>query len=308
MRTVLAALCLARLAATAPDVHKDAFWGYEFKLDGVRRLLALGDPALLMRGKAGSITIELRVRESAAPRTLAQWIDELTKGWTRKFEQRPDGLAYTVSRAGFVTHVRRVLVVRDLHCFDLQLVSGRPDAAFDAAAAALKVAKRAPGTLMVVRIALDRGRRPDDIDVLIDAGVEYVTGQTYRTVNLALARRVFAQARARLEKEKVKKERRWWVLEYGGLALAELPAEAFSWHRRAEGFAPDGDKRRQSAYNAACSASRAKMLDEAFAALDRAYEGGKPVPDEHVSGDKDLENCRRDERWHTFWSRRVKGR
>ncbi|MHC4958965.1 MAG: hypothetical protein ACYTGN_11380 [Planctomycetota bacterium] len=308
IRTLCAALpLLAGLTAAAPEPVKDAFWGYEYRLEGMRRLLAIGDPALLMRGKAGALALELRVHEAPKKLTPAQWTDALTKGWTRKFERRADGFSYTESRAGFVTHVRRVLLVRDLHCFDLRLASGQSDAAFDAAAAGLKLAKRAPGTLMVMRVARESGRRPGDLDVLIDAGVEYVTGQTYRTVNFALAQRVFAQARARVDKEKAKKDRRWWLFEYAGHAFAEQPAEAFRAHRKAEGFAPDADKRRQSAYNAACAASRAKLLDEAFAALDRAYEGGKPVPDEHVSGDKDLENCRRDERWHAFWRKSVKG-
>ncbi len=63
----------------------------------------------------------------------------------------------------------------------------------------------------------------------------------------------------------------------------------------------------QSAYNLACVCSLAKEIDDAFAALYRAYADGKPVADGHVSQDKDLENCRRDERWHAFWRDKVKG-
>ena len=94
-------------------------------------------------------------------------------------------------------------------------------------------------------------------------------------------------------------------------ALADQPARAIEWHALAEKAAAKlkerpGDHRRTSAYNLACAYAGAKKPDEAFAALYRSYEGGEPVSDANVSGDKRLESLRRDERWHEFWRDCVK--
>jgi len=148
--------------------------------------------------------------------------------------------------------------------------------------------------------------------VLLAAGREYLSGQRYRVRSPALAAKVLALARAAMKPDTFKPLETWTLYEYGGLALAEdQPAQAISWHAQAEKAAsklPEGadEHRRQSAYNLACVCARAKKIDQAFAALYRAYEGGEPVTDAHVSQDKDLKNLRRDERWHAFWRDCVK--
>jgi hypothetical protein len=57
-------------------------------------------------------------------------------------------------------------------------------------------------------------------------------------------------------------------------------------------------------YDLACCYSLMGRLDDAFAALDKAWaraaDWGPPVTDDDLKGDKDLENCRKDPRWAKF--------
>jgi tetratricopeptide (TPR) repeat protein len=63
-------------------------------------------------------------------------------------------------------------------------------------------------------------------------------------------------------------------------------------------------------YDVACACSRLGRIDDAFAALDKAWaraaDWGPPVPDEHLVKDPDLENCRKDPRWAKFMETKPK--
>jgi hypothetical protein len=309
MRPLLLLLLLA-----PKDKLEDAFWGFELALPGLKKVLALGDPALAYRGKSGPLLVSIRVHESEKARAVAQWLEDSRKSERPRARDLVTGANWLVYKqktlAGFDEHHGHAFFVRGAQCFELHVMAELEDAtgAIRGAFRAFTLRAQAPGTLLGYRIARELGRPLDDPEVLLRAGVEYVTGRSYGARNLSLAAKVLAQARAALKPGVYKPQQRWMLFEHGGLALRDKPAEAAEWHALAETAATDDAPRRQSAYNLACASSRAGKLDQAFAALHRAYSGdAKPVTDEHVSRDKDLENCRRDERWHEFWREKVKG-
>jgi len=303
--------------AGAAEKTKDAYWGFELQLDGLRPLLNLAVPGRVYYGRTGKLHVAVMVHEVAARKDAEGWrkerqgavrhkkgISEVTVAGRRLLYKRT-GLA------GFVTRHGHAFFVRGPQCFELHLTADESVTGLRAALDSFKLRGSAPGTLLAYRIGRETGRKAEDPQVLLDAGIEYVSGTTYRMIIPELGAKVLGRARARMNETAYEPERLWLLYEFGGLAHAARPVDAFAWHRLAEGAAkgvPRGAERgRQSAYNAACAASRAGKLDEAFAALYRAFGGGKPVSDGHVSDDKDLENCRRDPRWHAFWREKVKG-
>ena len=307
----------ALLCAQAKDGKQaDAFWGYEITLPGLEEMIGLGELSLVYVGRAGSVVLTVRVHETEQEKPVGQWVAE------RKARDK-DGDAVVShdnwlvfrkkDRVGFVKAHGWAYFVRGAQCFEVH-AEAEGEKATQAAVRAVqsfKLRADAPGTLVAHRIARTKRKPRDDPRVLLAAGFEYLTGPKYRVRSRLLAAKVLAQARARMKKDTFKPLELWSLYEYGGLALADQPARAIEWHALAEKAAAklkerSDDHRRTSAYNLACAHAGAKKPDEAFAALYRSYEGGKPVPDANVSGDKRLENLRRDERWHKFWSDCVK--
>jgi hypothetical protein len=324
MRILLAAAILAGALGAQERENKkdfkleDSFWGVAYTTPGLKKLLALGDPGLIFRGKAGDLAIAIRVYESETEKPVKSWLEEAKRKRFAKGVDLIAGPAWVrykrTSLAGFHEHHQHSFFARGHHCFELHVRADREDAtaSLEAAATGFELAKQAPGTLLVARIARERGRPLDDPGVLLEAGGAYVTGK-YRMTIPALAQRVLKHARKTMKPDSYEPDQLWRLYEFGGLALHDdAPLESMEWHARAEEAADKlqanrAESKRKSAYNLACAASLAKRIDEAFAALYRAYDGGKPVTDSHVSADRDLENLRRDERWHAFWREKVRG-
>jgi hypothetical protein len=316
IRVCVVALLAAGPAAAAEKV-KDEYWGFELQIDGLKPLLNLAAPARVYYGRTRTLHVSVFVHELATARTGEEWRKDREeavrhrKGISDVTADKHRLLYRRKTLAGLVEQHGHGFFSRGLQCLELHVVGGEGATGIRAALDRLRMREKAPGALLVFRVARETGRARDDPQVLLDAGIDYVTGKTFRIVIPEMGARVLALARSRLEEKTYTPERLWLLYEYGGMAHTARPLEAFEWHRLAEEAAKrtsNGPERaRQSAYNAACAASRANRLDDAFAALDRAFSGGKPVSDAHVSDDKDLTNCRKDPRWEAFWRNRVKG-
>ena len=312
---ILLALAAVLLAQDEDGKHTDDYWGFELKLPGLERAFGLGDRSLIYTGyvdRPSRFLIQVRVRETEKPRPVSQWLADL-KAKTKDRAEETSGSHWLVfrrkDRLGFVKSHGYAYFARGVQCFEVHAESdGKP--VFDALKG-FKLKAGAPGTLAAYWLAVGKKMEPDDPRVLLAAGFEYLTGPKYRVRSPSLAAKVLALARAGMKKDTFKPLELWSLYEYGGLALADQPARAIEWHALAEKTAAKlkerpGDHRRTSAYNLACAYAGAKKPDEAFAALYRSYEGGEPVSDANVSGDKRLESLRRDARWHKFWSDCVK--
>jgi hypothetical protein len=347
MRALLASLALASLLLAQEPVRthdgpvfrdgklRDSFWGLTYQAPGLKKSMSFGDFQELFRGKCdGGVKVSIRVHESLEPKAAKAWRDEALAGWKkagRKLTQVERGesgedpdtwiLVTQTGMAGFESRHGHAFHARDFHCFEVHAEveerTDESDAAIRKALAGLELAKEADGTLLVARLARQAGRHLDDPQLLLSAGYEYISGQNFGQTHTALAARVLKRARRIATQETYTPEERWALYEFGGGALLSPPLrkaeEAMEWLRQAEKAAkavPQGTAERaaQSAYNLACACSLAGKLDEGFAALRRAYAEIKPVVDEHVSSDKDLENLRKDERWHAFWKDCVKAK
>jgi len=235
-----------------------------------------------------------------------------------EFDEGDQLLYVEKSASGLQRHHGRAFHARGDHiCFEIQAqVLRKTDssaAALQAALNGMEVQSEAHGTLQVLRSARQLGRGLDDPLVLLQAGQNYAQGKGALPPIPSLAVPVLTHARAVMKEDSFTPTQLWTLHGSGGRALMALkkPKEAIDWYAEAERAArkiPESGEERaaNSAYNLACACSLAEELDRAFSALHRAYERVKPVTDGQVSDDKDLENLRRDPRWHVFWQTKVK--
>ena len=307
-----ALLTLVVLAGTFKDGQfKDDFWGVRYTAPGLERIRAFGELRLLFKGKCErKLRVFLRVHEGPEIRTAKQWSKELAP--KRGGEAR---ILYTEKDlAGFDVRVGRAFTARGYQCFEVEVRGEAGDDAITAALSGLVVAGSARGTLGVWRAAREAGKPVTDPKVLLWAGRKYASTDIVHKAHYPLAVQVLTHAARTMKRGDYTPEEQWQLYETCGNAHVKAgnPADAIRWLKDAVDAGAriekvGAERARGSAYNLACACSLAKRIDEAFAALDRAYQGGKPVTDAHVSGDRDLENCRRDERWHKFWREKVKG-
>lgn len=310
MRALPALLLLAALAAAEEYRFEDSYFGVSYAIPNLQKGLPPSDPAVLFQGRAGEVHVEIRVHESDHEIDLAGWtkriFGEAAEGESRRVEKR------VVLEGAFEEWHAHALFARGLHCFEVHAWSDEREAARRALDGLTVGADEGAG-ILARRIALEKGKSPLDPAVLLEGGLEYVHGLRFRRRNLPVAAGLLARARRLARPDDLTPEQWWTLFENGGLAHAEAPEKAAEWFGLAEKAAAKLEKdaeacSAESAYNLACACSRAKRIDEAFAALHRAYAGAKPVTDAHLSSDPDLENLRRDDRWHAFWKEKVAGR
>lgn len=320
-------LLLPALAAQALDEWSDPYFGITLKVAGIEAAVGRGDIAQVFDGRAaGGVRLTVRMVEEESAVDAVAMRAAVKAAWEkskRKMERVSEGegpqpwiLLHETRLAVFEAKHLYAYFARGMQGFEVHAWlddgEGKGDEALRAAVAGFSMAPGERGALLVRRIALEESKGTDDPKVLLLAGAEYARGAKYRRQNRPLAAKTLALARATMKEESYTPEELWWLFECGG-SVQPTPNEAIEWFARAEQACeriPSENKQKeraaQSGYNLACSCSLAGDLDQAFAALDRAFTHVKPVTDAHVSGDKDLDNCRRDPRWEAFWRKRVK--
>jgi tetratricopeptide (TPR) repeat protein len=214
---------------------------------------------------------------------------------------------YTVKKYGAFEEVHgHALYARGPHRFEVHawVTDRTPDCekAIRAALDALKPGADPGCGLKAPRIAALHGRQPLDPEVLLEAGRLYL-GEGKPALAAPILKR------ARTIGGLKKKEDEATLLLLGGLSLLDTGAfeDAVPWLRDAE-KALEPAKAREAAYHLARAAAAAGMLDDAFAALDRAFAEDLVVPKGRLSKEKELENARKDPRWEGFWRARVEGK
>jgi len=321
MRRMALLLLLAPTWAQGDDgpAFQDAFWNVRYAAPGLRRILGSADPAVLLTGKCdGGLSVTVTVHEAAEALDAEAWRKRFRGQWEKKgrklenVHETAGRIDFEEPRLGvFHAHHGYRFVPRGPHCFEVHAwIDDRTDGSAAAIAAALQGLEAGPDPgcgLVAARHALREGRDPTDPRVLLAAGMEYLGGQRYGQVNPALAAGLLARARATANEETFDPDTQWKLLRYGGEALvaAGRAKEAVEWLQAAE-KAATAEKAAETTYALARACARADRLDEAFAALDRAFAGPVPPADKgRLSKDKDLEPLRRDPRWEDFWKRRV---
>lgn len=318
------ALCILVLAGATFENGKltDPLWNVTYEVPGLSRILSPGNPAVLFTGRCpGGILVELEVLEGERQEDGAAWRKERRAAWAkakRKLEDVREGdtpfawlFATELKYGAFRRHHGYAFVARGYHCFEVHAwVAERTagsEAALRAALEGLAVGKDEGCGLAVREVAMTRGRPDLDPKVLVAAGIEYVHG---RRAHLPLAAAVLRRARRLAKPGELDKEELWRLYRYGGDALLRSGAalDAADWLREAEKAAPKPDDARRDAYDLARACAVAGKLDEAFAALHRAFAEGLVVSKARLSTEKELGSLRKDPRWEDFWMARVAGR
>lgn len=300
----------AALAAEEPYRFEDPFWNLVYAPAGLRKLLTPGEPATIFRGRAaGDVHVELKVHEGAPDaKGIRKEILARAKGeGPREGEEPRPWLLYTVHKYGAFEEVHgHALYPRGPHWFEVHawVTDRTPDCekAIRAALDALKPGDDPGCGIKARQVAALYGRQPLDPEVLLEAGRLYL-GEGKPALAAGVLRR------ARTSGKLGKKEDEAALLLLLGLATLEAgaPADAVAWLAEAE-KAAEGGKARDAAYHLARAAAAAGKLDEAFAALDRAFAEGLVVPKARLSKEKELESARKDPRWEAFWRARVEGK
>ncbi|MHC4548348.1 MAG: hypothetical protein ACYTEZ_06175 [Planctomycetota bacterium] len=328
MRVLVALTLLGRVLVAESVLEQgkvtDAFWNFTYVAPRLSRVLAPGDPAVLFSGRClDTVFVVITVREGAKREDGRAWRKRRKAAWKEK--GRPLGHVtegdtpqpwvlctepkYGVfdQRHGYAFHAR------GYHCFEVHAwvneTTDVSDERIRTALAGLALGEDGGCGLLVRRAALKEGGSELDPKFLLAGGIEYLTG---RVVHPRLAAAVLDRARRRWKPETLPREEEWRLHFSGGEALlaSDAAAEAIAWFERAEAVArklADPERARQSAYNLARACSVAGRLDQAFAALDRAFDGGLVVSKARLSTAKELGNVRKDPRWEKFWVRRIAG-
>lgn len=310
IRAAAALLLLpAALAAEEPYRFEDPFWNLTFAPAGLRKLIAPSDANALFKGRAsGDLYVELKVHEGEKDvAAIRKAITEEAKGeGMREGEEPRPWLFYTVKKYGAFEEVHgHAFYARGPHFFEVHawVTDKTPTAekSIRATLDALTLGEDLGCGIKARQVAALHGRETLDPEVLLEAGKQYLGEE-----KPALAAGLLKRARAVAKPLALKKEDEAALLLYGGVALLEAGAakDAVAWLRDAE-KAAEGEKAREAAYHLARAAAVAEMLDDAFAALDRAFAEGLVVTKARVSREKELENARKDPRWEDFWRKRV---
>jgi hypothetical protein len=301
---------------------RDAFFGVAFKPTGLVKSLELTDVDTLFCGKCGpGVRVRIGVRESGEARDGAAWrkihLDEFAKA-KRKIERvAGEGarLLFSEKRLGvFDTRHGYAFVVRGPVCF---VVHAWVDDAVETTdrdiAAALDAfhADADPGCgLLALRIARQSGKEPDDPAVLLRAGLHYLEGDLMGNRSDVLAAGLLGRARRAAKPDTFEKRDRWLLLRFGGESLLRTGRadEAAAWLADAVAVAAPSDVP-ITHYDLARAEAATGRIDEAFAALDRAFDRAMPVSRGQVSAEPCFEVLRREsDRWEAFWRRRIDAR
>jgi len=306
----------------------DTYWGVTYALPGLEQKKVERQFGKLFEGKAGRVQIEVGVFEyadqfSAKERRDAdkkKWedkrrlMDEYAQGddptpWATFVGEAPSGDKRREAYAWFARGPRAFVV----HASAAMDAEGGAEAV-KAALGGLTVGPETGAAVLVQVVARKNGLPWDDPGAM-DAGAqqylqdEAATGVAPRpAIAEDLARRAIAyQPGSRLENKPAATLQFHVTLSHAQMrqrkfdeALATLTT-CVELAKKTDTSGPSGASVQ---YDLACCFSLMGRLDDAFAALERAWaraaDWGPPATDDDLKGDKDLENCRKDPRWTKF--------
>ncbi len=306
----------------------DTYWGIEFQLPGLEQKKGERSSGRLFEGRVGRVQVEILVWEfpdqlSAKERRDAdkkKWegkhrrMDEFAQGddptpWATFVGEAPSG---DKRRDGWSWSTRgpRSFVV---HAFAAMDAPGGADAV-KSALVGLTVGPETGASVMAQMFAKQRGIPWDDPGAMDQAARQYLAEEKATGVAPlpAIAEDVARRAVAGIPGSRLESKQEA-VLQLNETLATALMArakydEALTTLAKCADVAAKtetpGPSSQRVNYDVACCCSVAGRVDDAFAALGKAWaraaDWGAPATDEDLRTDKDLENCRKDPRWAKF--------
>jgi len=320
-------LCATLLAGEnfANGKLTDHFWNLSFAAPELRPILATGNPAKIFYGSCKEgVYVEITVYEAKKALTGPAWRALRKAAWQKKKRRmseeteggEPRAWAFFIeTKYGVIRqHHGYAFYARGHHCFEVHAwapsKSDTSERAIRTALRGLELGEDPGCGLQALHVAKRASKPPTDPVVLAGAASAYL-GRQFEDPVLAAA--LFRRARKGIKPDTFKPEERWQFFRLGGGALLvtgdlDGAIEWFAVAEKAAGELEEKDPAAECAYELARACSAAGKLDDAFAALERAFADGLVVGKGQLSREKELENARKDPRWEQFWLRHVRNR
>jgi tetratricopeptide (TPR) repeat protein len=306
----------------------DTYWGVTYALPGLEQKKGDRQFGKLFDGKVGRVQIEVGVFEYADRLSAKERRDADKKKWDDKhrvmtdYAQGDDPAPWATfvgeapsgdkRRDGYAWFARgpRAFVV---HAFAALDAEGGAEGV-KAALGGLTVGEETGAAVLAQVAARGRGLPWDDPGAMNDGAQQYMQDESASGVAPRpliaedLVRRAIALLPgSRLDDKPAAALALHVTLSHAQMKLSKFD-DALATLTKCVELATKTDTAGPSGaavqYDFACCYSLMGRLDEAFAALDKAWaraaDWGPPVTDEELKNDKDLENCRKDPRWAKF--------
>ncbi len=306
----------------------DPYWGATYEVAGLEE--KPGKPPLgkLFDGKSGRVQIEIAIFEhpdelgakarrdaekrkwDAKPRAMKDVeAGDDPAPWVTFEEQSPSGGMRKHGYAWFARGCRAFVV----HAHAVADVEGA-SSLIRSALAGLTVGPETGAAIAVETVSREREMPYDDAGVLAAAAEHYLRPDFESVTRPAIAEDLLKRAIANLPGSPIERNALGVMKIYENLVVAEVRLKKYDEAiaagilcvEKAGKTDSPGPDTANANYNLACAYSVAGKLDEAFAALAKAFERFPPVPDDHLAKDTDLDNCRKDPRWAKFIEARPK--
>lgn len=304
----------------------DPYWGLTYTLPGLAEKKTGLATGKFLDASAGRVQVDIGIFEYADELTAKERRDADLKKWEdkkremREPSQGDDPAPWIVfqetSPTGSLRRHGYAWYARGCRLFLVHAhVSAETEGGAEAVKAALGGLSVGPETgAAVLAFAASRERQmpPDDPGVLLQAAQQYLNEHPDKaSARPKIALGLLTQAVENLDGSPLARNPGAVTDLYTQLAIAQMKLEkyddAVATFGKAMEFAEKTERRGPNQamvqYNLACALSLAGRIEEAFAALDKAFPDAQwaPTTMKHAHEDEDLKNLRASPRWKEFW-------
>lgn len=306
------------------ETLSDPYWGATYSTPGLEEKPGPKQPGRLLDAKAGRVQIDIGIWEYADTLSAKERRDAVVKGWDERNRQHKDRVAgddptpwvtyEEASPSGSMRRHGHAWFVRGCRAFVVHAhIAADAEGGADAVRAALFGLVLGPETgaaVAVQAVSMANEMPYDDPGVLAAAAQQYLGATPNSPPRPAIAEGLLRRAVENLPGSPLERSPPGVKDLYEKLTMALILVKKYdeaiaaglkSVELAGKTMSPGPDIA-NARYNLACAYSLAGKLDDAFAQLELAFARFPPVPDDHLTKDEDLANCRADARWAKFMS------
>jgi tetratricopeptide (TPR) repeat protein len=308
----------------------DPYWGVTYDLPEVEEKKGERQAGRLLDGTAGRVQVDIGIWEFADEMSAKDRRDAEKKKWEEKKREMKDAAQgddpapwitfEETSPSGSLRRHGYSWTVRGCRAFVVHAhVAADAEGGAEGVKAALTGLTVGPetGAAVFVQVVSKRSQMPyDDPGVLADAAQNYLDDKAALGARPLIAEELLRRAIENLPGSPLERKPDGVLGLHTSMAIAQMKLkrydDAVATLTKCLDLATKTDRPGPQGasvqYNLACAYSLAGKLDEAFAALEKAYPAAEwaPTTVEHAKKDEDLENCRKDARWGAFLEARAK--